>query len=131
MENRLVEVVEPKPEGSGSVFEAGSLQTSYVYDTLGNLTEVNQGTRPRRFKYDSLGRLLAQKMAEEAGNLNDDGVYVGAGAGQWSDFFTYDERSNLTRRVDARGVRTNYNYNNDPLNRLHHTVHSKNFPLLT
>ena len=32
--------------------------------------------------------------------------------------FTYDERSNLTSRKDARGVKTVYTYNSDPLNRL-------------
>jgi YD repeat-containing protein len=36
----------------------------------------------------------------------------------WSDVFEYDERSNLVRRTDARGVKTNFVYANDPLNRL-------------
>ncbi len=44
------------------------------------------------------------------------GQYVGSGT--WSDVFTYDSRSNVTSRTDARGVKTNYNYNDDPLNRL-------------
>ena len=32
--------------------------------------------------------------------------------------FTYDDRSNMTSRTDARGVKTIYAFNNDPLNRL-------------
>jgi RHS repeat-associated protein len=116
-QGRLVEVVEPNPSGSGSVFEAGALLTTYAYNTLGNLIQVTQGAQTRSFKYDSLGRLLAQKLAEASARLNDAGGFQASG-GTWSDVFTYDERSNLTSRTDARGVKTIYTYNNDPLNRL-------------
>jgi len=75
-----------------------------------------QGTQTRSFKYDSLGRLTAQKLAETSGTLNDAGTFVGSGT--WSDVFAYDERSNLIARTDARGVKTVYSYNSDPLNRL-------------
>ncbi|HKV37416.1 MAG TPA: RHS repeat-associated core domain-containing protein [Pyrinomonadaceae bacterium] len=112
---RLVEVVEPDPAGNGSVATNGLL-TTLGYDTLGNLTQVVQGAQTRSFKYDSLGRLTAQKLAEVSATLNDSGTYVGSGS--WSDVFTYDNRSNLTSRTDARGVKTVYTYNNDPLNRL-------------
>jgi len=112
---RLVEVVEPNPNGNGSV-ATGGLATTYSYNTLGNLIQTTQGAQTRSFKYDSLGRLTAQKLAEMNATLNDGGTYVGAGT--WSDVFTYDERSNLTSRTDARGVKTVYTYNSDPLNRL-------------
>jgi RHS repeat-associated protein len=112
---RLVEVVEPNPGGNGSVSSSG-LVTTYAYNTLGNLTTVNQGAQTRSFAYDSLGRLTAQKLAEQSATLNDAGTYVGSGT--WSDVFTYDTRSNLTSRTDARGVKTVYTYNSDPLNRL-------------
>jgi len=112
---RLVEVVEPNPSGGGSVAN-GSLLTTYTYNTLGNLTQINQGAQTRSFKYDSLGRLTAQKLAEMSPTLNDAGTYVGSGT--WSDVFTYDDRSNLTSRTDARGVKNVYTYNSDPLNRL-------------
>lgn len=119
---RLVEVVEPKPEGNGRVSEAGNLLTQYIYDGLGRLTGVIQGDQQRRFKYDSLGRLTHQKLAERAATLDDQGQYVGA-SGQWSDYFIYDSRSNMLSRTDARGVKTNFSYkdasgNDDPLNRL-------------
>lgn len=115
-QNRLVEIVEPNPTGSGSVFDAGALVTTYTYDTLGNLIATNQGGQTRSFKYDSLKRLIAQKLAETSATLNDAGQYVGSGT--WGDVFTYDTRSNLVSRTDARGVKTIYSYNNDPLNRL-------------
>jgi RHS repeat-associated protein len=119
---RLVEVVEPAPAGNGSVFEAGSLLTKYSYDTLGNLIEITQGDQHRRFKYDSLGRLTHQKLAEANATLNDLGQYVGS-SGEWSDYFTYDSDSNMSSRTDARGVKTIFSYkdaagNDDPLNRL-------------
>ena len=119
-----MEVVEPNPTGSGSVFEAGALLTTYTYNPLGNLTATTQDVQTRLFKYDSLGRLLAQKLAESSATLDDAGVYQATG-GTWSDVFTYDLRSNLTSRTDARGVKTIYSYflggnpnNPDPLNRL-------------
>lgn len=110
----LVEVVEPIFWGTGSV--SAGMQTTYSYNTLGNLTQIVQGQQTRTFKYDSLGRLLAQKLAERNATLNDAGSYVGSGT--WSDVFTYDDRSNLTSRTDARGVKMVYTYNSDPLNRL-------------
>ncbi|HXM47655.1 MAG TPA: RHS repeat-associated core domain-containing protein [Pyrinomonadaceae bacterium] len=113
---RLVEVVEPNPSGNGSTATGGYV-TTYSYDALDDLTQIHQDTQTRLFKYDSLDRLIAQKVAEMNATLNDSGVYQSSG-GVWSDFFTYDGRSNLISRTDARGVKTVYNYNNDPLNRL-------------
>jgi RHS repeat-associated protein len=122
---RLVEVVEPDPSPTGnglvmgSSASASSLVTKYSYDTPGNLTLVVQGSQQRKFDYDSLGRLTRQKMAEALATLDDAGVYAGVGTGgKWSSAFSYDTRSNLISSTDARGVKTVYNYGNDPLNRL-------------
>jgi RHS repeat-associated protein len=115
---RLVEVAEPNPSGTGSVFAAGTLITRYYYDTLGRLTETVQGGQRRRFRHDPFGRLTHQKLPEASPTLNDAGQYVGLSAGQWSQVYVYDDRSNLVSKTDARGVRTVFNYNNDPLNRL-------------
>ncbi|MGI8639950.1 MAG: RHS repeat-associated core domain-containing protein [Pyrinomonadaceae bacterium] len=125
-QGRLAEVVEPNPNGNGSVLATGSLVTKYTYNTLGNLTETEQGVQLRKFKYDSLGRLTRQKLAEQTATLNDAGNYIGANqpGANWSDAFIYDERSNVTQKTDARGVKTNYVYGDpntgasDPLNRL-------------
>jgi RHS repeat-associated protein len=114
--DRLVEVVEPEADGNGSV-ASGGYQTTYSYDTLGNLMNVTQGAQTRSFQYDSLGRMTHQKLAEASATLDDSGHYVATG-GKWSEFFSYDERSNLISRTDARGVKTVFNYNDDPLNRL-------------
>lgn len=118
-QGRMVEVVEPNPSGDGTV-ASGGLLTTYSYDTLGNLVQVNQGAQQRRFRYDSLGRLTHQKLAETLATLDDAGQYVGDGGqgAQWSDAFVYDTRSNLVARTDARGVTTGFAYNGDPLNRL-------------
>ena len=138
-QERLAEVAEPNPNAAvnntGSVLSTGSLLTKYYYNTLGNLTETEQGitgqgvqhVQHRKFKYDSLGRLTRQKLAEKTATLNDAGTYVGAnqaGVSLWSDAFTYDERSNLTMATDARGVITHFVFGDvntgtsDPLNRL-------------
>ena len=94
--------------------------TKYTQDTLGRLVKTEQGNQIREFKYDSLGRLTRQKLAEQTATLNDAGVYVGAG--MWSEAFWYDTRSNLTQKTDARGVKTLLSYQtggtDDPLNRL-------------
>src|SRR5262249_26431974 len=115
------EVVEPNPSGDGSV-ASGGMFTQFYYDTLGNLTQVSQGAQTRRFRYDSLGRLTHQKLAERDATLSDGGQWVGSG--QWSDVFFYDTRSNLTRRIDARGVQTLFNHD-DPLNRLLWVIYDK------
>lgn len=108
-QGRLVEVVEPDPNSSGSVGTNG-LVTTYGYDTVGNLISVTQGDQIRSFKHDSLGRLVAQKLAEKKASLNNSGTYVGVdGSGaQWSDYFRYDARSNLVQHRDARGVKINF-----------------------
>jgi RHS repeat-associated protein len=78
----------------------------------------------RRFRYDSLGRLTHQKLAETTAAITDAGAFVGVGGSDaaWSDYFTYDGRSNLVTRTDARGVISNFTYTVtnqlDPLNRL-------------
>jgi RHS repeat-associated protein len=112
---QLVEVVEPNPAGNGSTATGGWV-TTYSYNTLGNLITIHQDAQTRSFSYDSLGRITAQKLAEASATLNSAGTYVGSGT--WSEVFTYDVRSNLTSRTDARGVKTTFNYNNDPLNRV-------------
>jgi RHS repeat-associated protein len=121
LRGQLVEVIEPDPAGNGLVqgtgASASSLATKYSYDTLGHLTQVTQGSQLRKFDYDSLGRMTHQKMAEASATLNAAGTYVTTG-GLWSDVFTYDDRSNMISRTDARGAKAIYTYNNDPLNRL-------------
>jgi RHS repeat-associated protein len=91
------------------------LQTSYTYDTLGNLTIVNQGGQYRYFFYDSLSRLMRAKNPEQDAysslNLTNPPAYNNS----WSLGYSYDSNGNLTARTDARGVVSSYGY--DAINR--------------
>lgn len=116
---RLAEVVEPNPAGGAG------FQTKYSYNALDKLVKIEQGDQVRRFRYDSLGRLTHQKLAETEATLNVAGQWDTSGSPdtRWSEVFAYDKRSNLILKTDARGVKTTYNYkdgsgNDDPLNRL-------------
>jgi RHS repeat-associated protein len=114
---RLVEVVEPNPEGDGSIDGFGNLATTYQYNGLGQLAAVYQGDQQRLFHYDSLGRLQRQLLPEKLPTLDTNGLYVGAD-GTWSDVVTYDDRSNMNTHTDARGVKAVYHYGDDPLGRI-------------
>lgn len=116
---RLAEVVEPNSTGGAG------LQTKYTFNTLNKLIKTEQGNQVRRFRYDSLGRLTHQKLAETEATLSLSGQWVtGVDPNdKWSEAFTYDERSNVVSKTDARGVKTIFNYKDsinadDPLNRL-------------
>jgi RHS repeat-associated protein len=116
----LAEVVEPNAySGKGSVNAQGSVQTAYSYNGLGLVTKSIQGPdqQERDFSYDSLGRMTAEYLAEKSRRLDDGGNYIGVN-GKWSDVFSYDDRSNLVWHADARGIKTVYDYENDPLDRV-------------
>ncbi len=119
-QGQIIEVIEPDPAGNGAV-AVNALKTNYAYNTLGNLTTVTQGAQTRSFKYDSLGRLTNQKLAERDATLDDNGNPGSI----WSDYFKYDNRGNLIERRDARRVKTIFNYNSDPLNRLYQVSYDK------
>jgi RHS repeat-associated protein len=104
---RLAKVVED-PDGVG-------YQTDYSYDTLGNLTVVNQGGQFRYFFYDSLGHLTRAKNPEQSANSSLNLANPPAYNNNWSTAYSYDDNGNLTQRIDARGIETKYYY--DALNR--------------
>ena len=80
-------------------------KTSYSYDTLNNLTTVNQGVQTRSFTYSSLSRLLSATNPE-SGSIS----------------YRYDSNGNLTNKVDARNITTSYAY--DALNRVTQRTYS-------
>lgn len=84
-------------------------RTSYSYDTLDNLTTVNQGNRTRTFIYNSLSRLQSAQNPES-------GITT----------FAYDPNGNLLTKVDARSITTSYVY--DALNRLKSRDYSDSTP---
>jgi lysozyme len=101
---RLVKVTEQDVTG------ALTQETTYSYDLLDNLTEVNQGGQLRKYKYDALGRLLYEKIPEQTATISD-----GAG-GMWTTKYVYNDFNAVTSKTDARGVITSYSY--DSLHRL-------------
>jgi RHS repeat-associated protein len=87
-------------------------QTDYIYDALGNLRKVTQGTQLRYFMYDSLSRLIRAKNPEQ--NVNaalalTDSV---TGNASWSMSYSYDANSNLSTKTDARNITATYSYDN-------------------
>src|SRR5581483_6374738 len=74
-------------------------QTSYGYDTLGDLTLVTQGSQTRTFNYDSLKRLTSATNPE-SGAVS----------------YVYDNAGNLTSKTDAVGNVTSLSY--DVINRI-------------
>jgi YD repeat-containing protein len=67
--------------------------TSYQYDLLGNLTQVNQEGQTRTFTYDYFNRIKTATNPE-------------SGLVQ----YTYDIFGNLKTKRDARGIKTIYDY---------------------
>jgi RHS repeat-associated protein len=102
---RLITVTEQDP-ATGQL----TLTTSYTYDLLDDLTQVNQGGQIRAFKYDAAKRKLYERLPEQSPTIND-----GTGT-MWSCAYTYTSFDKVATRTDARGVVTNYTYDN--LNRL-------------
>jgi len=84
---------------SSGALSLSGLKTSYGYDTLSNLTTVNQGGQTRSFTYSSLSRLKSATNPE-SGLIQ----------------YNYDNNGNLTQKTDARAVVTSYVY--DALNRV-------------
>jgi RHS repeat-associated protein len=103
---RLTSVYEPDPTNGNSL----TLQTSYSYNVLNQLTQVTQGSQTRTYAYDALGRLNSASTPE--GGTACYGTY----SGSTCQANGYDSWNNLLYRTDARGVVTNYLY--DTLNRL-------------
>jgi len=108
-QGRLIQVVED-PNNLG-------YQTNYTYDVLNNLRKVEQGAQLRYFGYDSLSRLIRVKSVEQAINtaLNWTDPVTGYPGG-WTAAFSYEANGNLTSRVDARNITSNYTH--DGLNRV-------------
>jgi RHS repeat-associated protein len=101
---RLVKVAEQ--DSSGNLTQ----ETTYTYNVLDKLTQVNQGGQIRAWKYDALGRVLYERHPEKAASIWD------GGAGMWSMKYTYTDFDAVETRMDARGAVTTYSY--DTLNRL-------------
>lgn len=96
---RLIRVDEPNSEGNLGAVSNPNQDTTYTYDTLGNLTQIVQGGQTRTFSYSSLSRLVSSTNPES-------GTFT----------YSYDNNGNLLVKTDARSITTTHTY--DGLNRL-------------
>jgi RHS repeat-associated protein len=86
--------------------------TTYSYDVLGNLTQVNQLSQTRTFAYSSLGRLLSATNPESG-----------------TTSYSYYDSGDLYTKEDARLITTTMTY--DPLHRILTKSYSDGTPSAT
>ena len=86
-----------------------------MYDVLGNLVKITQGDQQRYFKYDSLSRLIRERQVEQSVNSSYNLSDSLTGNSSWSRKFEYNSHGLLTHGYDARGIQTDFYY--DDLNR--------------
>jgi RHS repeat-associated protein len=112
------------PAACGQDIAGTGFLTTYQYDALGNLLQVNQsGVNARTFAYDSLSRLTS------ANNPESGQICYGTVAGGTCQTNGYDANGNLVAKTDARGITTSFSY--DALNRLKGKTYSDSTPTAT
>lgn len=109
---RFIRVDEPDASGELGTMGSPSQDTSYSYDTLGNLTQIVQGGQTRTFTYNSQSRLTSSTNPES-------GTFT----------FSYDNNGNILTKTDARGISTTFTY--DALNRATFRNYSDTTPDVT
>lgn len=102
---RLIKVTE-QDVSTGAL----SQETTYTYDVADHLIGVNQGGQTRAFKYDAEGKLLYERIPEQAASIWD------GSTANWSTRYTYTDWGGVETRMDARGAIANSGY--DSLHRL-------------
>jgi RHS repeat-associated protein len=102
---RVIEADEPTSSSNTL-----SVYTCYLYDVLGNLKEVDQGSETRKYTYDMLSRVTGATTPEAENNTRYF-YYTTSGNALCS-----GDPSAVCYRNDERGVTTTYSYDN--LNRL-------------
>ena len=110
------------PTSCGPEFSAMGFLTTYQYDVLGNLTQVNQGSlNPRKFVFDSLSRLTSSTNPE-ANTMPGTTTTVPT-------TYSYDADGNIIQRIspapNQQGTATvTTTYTPDALNRLTNTSYN-------
>jgi RHS repeat-associated protein len=101
------------PTACGLAIGGTGFLTTYQYDALNNLLQVNQpGVVARTFVYDSLSRLTGVTNPESSTTA-----------------YSYDPNGNVTTKTDARGISTTFAY--DSLNRVNSKTYSDGTPTAT
>ncbi len=124
---RTIRVDEPDANGNLDVNGQPAQPTTYEYDGNDNLSKVTQSdgttTQERRFKYDALSRLIAEKQVEGDATLDINGVKGAIDpVNKFTKVLKYNNEGQLTDGYDARGVRTQFGY--DGLNRVSGVTYS-------
>ncbi|MBK9156404.1 MAG: RHS repeat protein [Chloracidobacterium sp.] len=136
---RLVRVDEPDAAGVLPDLEnpVEKQRSDYGYDGNDNLVSVIQSevqqdqsmvTQERKFKYDSLSRLVAEKQVEASPTLTEAGVHGTADPSKWTKVLKYNADGLLAQAIDARNVTTTFDY--DGLNRVEEVIYSDGTPKL-
>lgn len=129
---RLVRVDEPDSTGALPDLEnpAAGQKTDYLYDGNDNLIKVIQSdganVQERKFKYDPLSRLVAERQVEGTPTLTDAGVHGTPDPNKWTKVLKYNQGGLLEQGIDARGVTTTFDY--DGLNRVEEVIYSDGTP---
>jgi RHS repeat-associated protein len=111
----LGEVMEvDEPDASGALM----LATCSMYDALGDLVQVDQGSLTRQYVFDPAGR-LSSRITPEGGT--ETLYYTTAGGALCS-----GDQKSICRSTDARGITTTYTY--DAENRLTGKSYSNSDP---
>ncbi len=105
---RLIKVTE-QDVATGNLTQ----ETNYTYDLADHLLQVNQGGQYRKFKYDSAGRLLYEKIPEQTVTISEQ---PGVLPPEWTTAYTYTDFNAVATQKDARGVVKTLSY--DTLNRV-------------
>jgi len=122
---RTIRLDEPTSSGLGTVGSPNQ-STSYMYDVLSNLVKITQDAQTRYFKYDSLSRLIREKVAEETVNSSYNLGDSLTGNSSWSRKLDYNSNGLITNAADARGISATLSY--DGLNRLTGVDYSDSTP---
>jgi RHS repeat-associated protein len=112
---RLIRLDEPTTSGLGTV-SSPNQSTTYDYDLLDNLVKITQGSQSRYFMYDSLSRLIRERLAEQVTNSSYNLSDSLTGNSSWTKKFEYNSYGLITDVYDALGQQTEFSY--DALNRL-------------
>jgi YD repeat-containing protein len=112
---RVIRLDEPTTSGLGST-SSPNQATAYEYDLLDNLVHIQQSSQDRYFKYDSLSRLIRERQVEQETNSSYNLSDAWNSSGAWTRKIEYNSSGLVTEADDARGVRTQFSY--DDLNRV-------------